>query len=62
MSRVVIESGALALTPDSRVDADEIRTRHRRAIETAIAAGRPVPAAVLNDYPDLMKKVVVRHG
>ena len=31
---------------------------HRTSIETALTEGKPVPASVLKDYPDLVKKAV----
>ncbi len=35
------------------VDANGLSQTHRAAVESAIAAGKPVPAHVLADYPDL---------
>jgi len=35
----------------------EIGRRHKEAVEQALAAGHPVPAHVLADYPDLAAKV-----
>lgn len=46
------------LLSDGKATADLIRA-HRSAVEQALAAGKPVPAAVLADYPDLQKKPII---
>lgn len=35
---------------------DYLKESHRRSVETALAEGKPVPADVLKDYPDLQAK------
>lgn len=41
--------------PDDEVRRDESE-RHRQAVESTLAAGKPVPPEVLADYPDLKPK------
>jgi hypothetical protein len=38
------------------INKPSIASRHRSAVESALAAGKPVPEAVLADYPDLAAK------
>lgn len=58
-----IQNGSKTITEDERIallDRLESRITHKRVIEKAIEEGKPVPAGVLAEYPDLSPHIANR--